>query len=277
MSQRNQILISASNLVSLLEKQEIIIFDCRFYLDDILKGRKEFMSDHIPGAIYLDLANDLSSSIIKGITGRHPLPHPQVLASTLRAAGMTNKTHVVLYDQSNSVYASRAWWLMKWLGHENVQIVDGGYEAWKGINGQMDNQWTLPTQGQFQPSLNENLVVKMDDLHSLNVPLVDSREFKRYSGEYEPIDPVAGHIPGAICVPYMDNTEPSGKWKSHDQLKERFSIFNDDNSHPVFYCGSGVTACHNILGYKMATGKDARLYPGSWSEWINHHAVRNPN
>ena len=267
-----QTLVSADDVLKSLHYPGNVIIDCRFYLDDTGKGRKEFLFGHISGSVYLDIANDLSAPWIKGLTGRHPLPHPQVLASTLRSAGLESHSQVFVYDQSNSAYASRAWWLLRWLGHESVAVVDGGYAAWNSINGPIDNQWTIPSPGQFEPRIKDELVAQMNELETPSGMVVDSREMRRYTGEYEPIDPVAGHIHGAICIPYMDNNLPTGHWKNKSALRERFSgLEQQENTSPIFYCGSGITACHNILSYKIATGKDARLYPGSWSEWINYH------
>jgi len=269
-----QTLISADDALKCSGDNNVVIIDTRFYLDDVTKGRKEFLGGHVPGAVYLDIALDLSSPVIKGITGRHPLPHPEVLAGTLRAAGMNNHSQVIVYDQGNGAQAARAWWLLKWLGHDNVAVLDGGYASWHSVMGPIDNQWTLPTPGNFDPQLKHDLIAWMAEVESTTLPLVDSREYRRYTGEFEPIDPVAGHIPGAICIPYMDNNLASGYWKNKPELEETFSALKGpEQNPPIFYCGSGVTACHNILSYKIATGRDAKLYPGGWSEWIQFHKI----
>ncbi len=271
MSKRYQTLLSVDEFVEIRDHDGIVIFDCRFYLSDTSKGRKEYLHGHIPGAVYLDVHHDLSSPVIKGVTGRHPLPHPEILASTLKSGGLNKDSQVIVYDQSNGTYASRAWWLIRWLGHEDVAVLDGDMEAWNSAHLPLDNQWPLPSPGNFERKQKDNMTVNMEEIDRSGDPLVDSREYKRYTGEYEPIDPVAGHIPGAICVPYMENTNETGKWKTAEELKLRFAdIESSFKEPPVFYCGSGVTACHNILAYKIATSKDARLYPGSWSEWINY-------
>ena len=273
MSKPFHTIISAEEMADGMAGKGFVIFDCRFYLNDEAKGRREFLVGHIPGAVYLDLTHDLSSPVIQNQTGRHPLPHPDIIASTFRSAGVNDDSQVIVYDQSSGSYASRAWWLLRWLGHEDVVVLDGGFKEWEKWNGMIDNTWPLPSPGNFQPFLRPELIVEMSDIPSLSAPLVDSRDQKRYSGEYEPIDPVAGHIPGAICIPFMDNVDTTGKWKSAEELKSRFADISNDSSEPVFYCGSGVTACHNILAYKIATGRDAKLYPGSWSEWINFHKI----
>lgn len=266
----NNQLITASNLIGLLSKRDIVILDLRFYLDNKDKGRQEFMIAHIPGAIYLDIEHDLSSPVIKGVTGRHPLPDPVLLESLFRGSGIQHDSLVVVYDQLHSAYASRGWWLLKWLGHTQVVVLDGGIESWKSLGGPMDNQWTLADPGNFKAAINNEMVVQKEYLLNATQPIVDSREYKRFTGEFEPIDPVAGHIPGAVCLPYLDNTDAAGKWKSKDLLAQKFSSLPEDAT-PVFYCGSGVTACHNVLAYKIATGRDAKLYPGSWSEWIHYY------
>jgi len=272
MKKRYDTLIPVDEFYSLFQKEGTIVFDCRFYLNDPSLGRKEYLQGHIPGAIYMDTNHDLSSPVIKGITGRHPLPNPYILTSTIRSSGLNKDNLVIAYDQSNGVYASRLWWLLRWLGHNNTVVLDGGFKAWNAANLLIDNQWPIPIPGNFESHLRSDMTVQIEDINGINGFLIDSREYKRYIGEYEPIDPVAGHIPGAICIPYMENTNEDGKWKPVEELKKRFSdIESAGMESPVFYCGSGVTACHNILAYKIATGKESRLYPGSWSEWINFH------
>ncbi|MEO5905337.1 MAG: sulfurtransferase [Saprospiraceae bacterium] len=264
-------LITAGELQNEFSNSDVVIVDCRFYLDDPDKGRKEYIESHIPGASYVDLNHELSSPVIKGITGRHPLPHPEILEQIFRSAGISHSSQVIAYDQSNGAYASRAWWLLRWLGHERVAVLDGGFKVWLGINGPLDNQWEIPEPGNFQMHLQSHLVTSIDEVLDTKENLIDSREHRRYTGEFEPIDPIAGHIPNAVCIPYVDNTDAEGRWRDPPELREKFSEVALKNSIPVFYCGSGVTACHNILAYKLATGKDSRLYAGSWSEWINYH------
>jgi thiosulfate/3-mercaptopyruvate sulfurtransferase len=185
---------------------------------------------------------------------------------------MSAESQVIVYDQSHGTYAARAWWLLNWLGHDRVAVLDGGFAAWTSKNQPVDNQWPAPKHGDFIFHLNPNLTVEIGEVASGKVKLIDSREYKRFTGETEPIDPVAGHIPGAQCIPYLNNTDEHGYWKSPQVLSKKFDdIDRNAVDSPVFYCGSGVTACHNILAYKLATGKNARLYPGSWSEWINYH------
>ncbi len=266
-----QTLIDVDQLSTIFHEESTVLLDSRYYLADITKGRKEYLQSHIPGAYYMDIGLDLSSPVIKGITGRHPLPHPEIIASALRAAGLKNTSQVVVYDQSNGGYAARAWWLLKWLGHENVALLDGGFESWKSKQLPLNNQWPAPKHGTFQFELRDELTTSVHELSTTKEQIIDSREYKRFTGESEPIDPIAGHIPGAICIPYVDNTSENGFWKSPEVLRSKFETIQSAMANPVFYCGSGVTACHNILAYKIVTGQDARLYPGSWSEWINYY------
>ncbi len=264
-------LIEPDELIQ-LQHESTVILDCRFVLTDKDAGRQAYLKSYIPTAYYLDLDHDLSSPVQKGITGRHPLPHPDILESTLRASGLSADRQVIVYDQSNGAYAARAWWLLNWLGHDRVAVLNGGFDAWCRAGLPTDNQWPAPQKGTFSAHLQDDLVVDREYVNVHKEGLVDSRAFDRYTGAYEPLDPVAGHIDGAVCLPFMENTEADGTWKLKDTLAERFSEANlTAIENPVFYCGSGVTACHNILAYKIATGKTARLYAGSWSEWINYY------
>ncbi|MDZ4749447.1 MAG: sulfurtransferase [Saprospiraceae bacterium] len=268
----HNLLVSAEDLSKIIGSPDLIILDCRFYLADTSKGRKEYLQQHIPGAYFLDMEHDLSSSVVKGVTGRHPLPDPEVLTYTLRATGINPTSKVVVYDQMNSMAAARAWWLLQWLGHTNVFILNGGIKAWEAKGYNQDNQWPPPEKGVFEFKQNPSLTIDKFEVASGSDKIIDSRDFIRYTGESEPIDPVAGHIPGAICIPFVDNTDTNGFWKSPSFLQHKFAgIDTDDEKPPVFYCGSGISACHNILAYKIATGKNARLYPGSWSEWLNYY------
>ncbi len=271
MKLKYQSLISVEDLSLIMKDENIVILDCRYYLADLSKGRKEYLKSHIPGAFFMDIGYDLSSPVIKGVTGRHPLPNPEILSSSFRAAGLNMGQQVIVYDQSNGAYAARAWWLLRWLGHDDVALLNGGFEAWKTKGLTLDNQWPAPKKGNFKFNLRPNFIVSMDDVAKQKENIIDSRDYNRYIGETEPIDPVAGHIPKAVCIPYMDNTDDKGYWKSPEFLKKIFGgLHTPEVVPPVFYCGSGVTACHNILAYKIATGNDAMLYPGSWSEWINY-------
>jgi thiosulfate/3-mercaptopyruvate sulfurtransferase len=268
----NNMLIDVNEL-QLLSSDQLVLIDCTYYLNDFDKGRREYLHEHIPGAYFLDIGNDLSAPVFKGVTGRHPLPDPVVLTSAFQNCGLDHNSQVVVYDQLNGVYASRAWWLLKWLGHEQTAILNGGFAAWKAAGNVVDNQWPAPKKGNFIAYVRPELTVNKEEIKSTESKLIDSRELKRYTGETEPIDPIAGHIPGAVCIPYLDNVDEKGFWRSKEYLKEKFKSITNPNDPPVFYCGSGVTACHNIFAYYLATGLDAKLYGGSWSEWINYYPV----
>ena len=264
-------LIRVDELKPLIGKENLVLLDCRFYLMEKDKGRQEYLQGHIPGAYYMDTNLDLSSPVIKGVTGRHPLPHPEVISSTFTSAGINANSQVVCYDQSAGTYASRAWWLLQWLGHKQVSVLDGGWNTWLTAGHSVDNTWPSPKHSDFHPKPDQDMIVSKEYVASLKENLVDSREYKRYTGETEPIDPIAGHIPNAICLPYSDNNDEKGFWKSREWLQQKFNPVSSNTVSPVFYCGSGVTACHNILAYTFATGKMAKLYPGSWSEWILYY------
>src|SRR4030095_3140162 len=191
MKKRFQTLISAKDANEASLENEIVIFDCRFYLNDPARGRNEYLHSHIPNAVYLDTNLDLSSPVIKGVTGRHPLPHPEILTSTFQSGGLSGKSQVIAYDQSNGASASRAWWVLRGLGHDDVAVLDGGFQTWQSAGFPVDNQWPLPQAGKFESHIRQNFTIEMEELNALNASLVDSREYKRYTGEYEPIDPVA--------------------------------------------------------------------------------------
>jgi thiosulfate/3-mercaptopyruvate sulfurtransferase len=158
------------------------------------------------------------------------------------------------------------------LGHPNVAVLNGGYDAWQNAALPTDNQWPAPQRGNFQFTLTEDLIVQKEYVHDTEDVLVDSRAYERYTGEKEPLDPIAGHIAGASCLPFTQNLHPDGYWLDKENLLTRFQGAGLSGvEKPIFYCGSGVTACHNILAFKVATGRLARLYPGSWSEWINYY------
>lgn len=266
-------LIDSDELQAKLNDAGLVILDCRFNLLQPDWGRQVFLQGHIPGAVYMDLALDLSGPVMPGVTGRHPLPHPEVLLASLRAAGVHADTEVVAYDQGNGMFAARAWWLLTWLGHRRTALLDGGLAAWTA-NGQrqMDNTWPPPRHTAWNPAPDDAMIVVKEDVRQMPQGLVDSRDHIRFTGEYEPIDPIGGHIPNAVCMPFQENLRADGTWKPVADLQDRFRDVTPapDDASPVFYCGSGVSACHNIFAYALATGRLARLYAGSWSEWINY-------
>lgn len=268
-------LIAASEVRDRLEgaaEQPLLILDCRFRLDQPEWGEQAYFEGHIPGARFLDLDKDLSSTVIAGVTGRHPLPAPQELANKLAQLGLNANSPVVVYDEGPGFFAARAWWLLRWLGHDAVFVLNGGLSAWQAISGSLESGKSGECAvGNFQARVNHQMTIAVDDvmaaLGSDQLTLIDARAEPRFRGEVEPIDPVAGHIPGAVCLPCNGNVDNNGQFLDSRLLASRLgSVGHDDNR--VCYCGSGVTACHNILAAAVAGLPLPRLYAGSWSEWI---------
>jgi thiosulfate/3-mercaptopyruvate sulfurtransferase len=244
-----------------------IVFDCRFSLFDAEQGRREYLSSHIPGARYADLEHDLSSA--PGGGGRHPLPDRDDLAKNLRTWGVSNDSRIVCYDQSNGAVAGRMWWLIRWLGHADVSLLDGGLDAWIAAGYETDAKPVTPAAGDFTPGAPLTKLCSAEELAGATVNLLDARDAARFRGESEPIDPVAGHIPGAVCASFSENLV-GGRFKSPDALRARFDALNiNPEIETVCYCGSGVTATHNILALLLAGYPEPVLYAGSWSDWIS--------
>lgn len=264
-------LILAEELNERLGGENLIILDCRYGPEK--KHRLEaYISGHIPGARYADMDNDLASPHQPDVTGRHPLPDVGQFAATLGGWGITNQSQVVVYDQSIGGFAARLWWMLRWVGHDAVAVLDGGWNSW--IIGGYAESATVPepTPADFKVHLRPELLASLDvvesNLENPGMQLIDSRSHDRYLGKNEPFDPIAGHIPGAVSLPYTDNAN-NGRMRPPEELRGRFEEnLNSSSDETVFYCGSGVTACHNILAWKHAGLGDARLYVGSWSEWI---------
>jgi thiosulfate/3-mercaptopyruvate sulfurtransferase len=254
-------LVAPAVLAEHLEDSGWVVVDCRF-------------ASHIPGAVYAHLDDDLSGSVVAGLTGRHPLPTPEQLAQTLGAWGIGNRTQVVAYDDANGSYAARLWWTLRWLGHRDVAVLDGGWAAWTRGGFPVSSSVQARVGATFVPEPQPQLVADVEAVEQMRQDtafrVVDSRALERYRGEHEPIDPVAGHIPGAVCVPFGANVNADGTFRTPEELRERFGLLTKvvPADRTVFYCGSGVTAAHNVLAYAHAGLGDARLYPGSWSEWI---------
>lgn len=248
---------------------KVVIFDCRFNLMNKTLGGEQYRAGHIPGAYFLDLEKDLSSETgTHG--GRHPLPDADTLSKKLCAAGVNQHSVIVVYDDSRMGYAARAWWLLRYFGHSQVLILDGGFTSWVTAGGAIDRREPAVKNGNFKATLQKDWIVNRDDILQAGsgFTLIDSREAKRYRGEEEPIDPVAGHIPGALNYFWQDATTEQGFIQSDEmQLKRWTSLPSRENL--VVYCGSGVTACVNLLSLEMS-GVKAKLYPGSWSDWCSH-------
>lgn len=268
--------------------ERIAIADCRFWLSEPSRGKKAFEEGHLPGAVYFDLNEDLSSPVEEH-GGRHPLPDPVFFANKLSKAGITPDSTVVLYDEQGGSMASRMWWLLQWVGHSGeAYVLDGGYGAWKQADYPVEegdaNQPTLRDEsveekkahieGSYPVKLRPELVVTMnevrDRLHEPSVRLIDSRELPRYLGELEPIDPKAGHIPGAVNRFWMKSLNEAGQWKASEEQKPEWDALIGDAKEIIVYCGSGVTACPNVLSLWQAGYTHAKLYAGSWSDWVSY-------
>lgn len=269
-------LIDPMTLHARLDAPGLLILDCRFALDDPAHGPRQYAEGHLPGARFADLERDLSGPVRAGVTGRHPLPDPDRLADTLRHWGLNNDSQVVLYDDGPGAFAARAWWLLAWLGkREGVHLLDGGFAAWREAGLPLQRETPPPAMaGDFEGRPDASLVLDAAGLQQrLNDPdltLLDARALPRFRGEVEPLDPVAGHIPGARCASFTDNLGPDGRFLSAEALRQRFSalLAGRPAGELVAYCGSGVTACHNLFALGLAGYPLAPLYAGSWSEWI---------
>ncbi|WP_067520307.1 sulfurtransferase [Endozoicomonas ascidiicola] len=270
------LLIEPEMLATLLNDEQLVVLDARFSLADIKLGRVMYDQGHIPGAIYADLEKDLSGDIIPGKTGRHPLPESSDWLETLSRWGITESSQIVVYDDGGHAMAARAWWLLRWAGLRHVSVLHGGMKAWLGGRYPVtaDTSETIPVLNHL--TTGHMPVISADDLQAQIVsggllnPLVDARAHERFRGEEESIDPIAGHIPGATCHPFTDNLNDDGRFLPPEQLNEIFSSLTTGSASLVFYCGSGVTACHNILAMEYAGLHGAVLYSGSWSEWITN-------
>mgnify|MGYP002639645640 CR=1 FL=1 len=269
-------LISAANLQALIKLGGCLIVDCRFDLSDTEKKRSEYLQSHIPGAYYAHLDEQLSSPILPD-TGRHPMPDVAKLTSWLAGCGFDGSQQVVVYDDSFGAMASRLWWLLKCLGHESVAVLDGGWQAWLAAGFQTDAQLPQSDPIEYTASLDSNCVVNSVQIMSAlkagdssPLQLVDVRSNERFIGAAEPIDPIAGHVPGAINMPLTDNLDEQGCYRSPQQLQEMYRpLLQQHSAHELaFMCGSGVTACHSVLAMVHAGYDMPRVYAGSWSEWI---------
>lgn len=272
-------LIAPQQLAERLGAPKLVILDCRFALEDVDYGQRSYAEGHIAGAHFADLERDLSGPVVKGVTGRHPLPDPQQLIQRLRSWGIDNDSDVVLYDDGPGAFAARAWWLLAWLGkRDGVAILDGGLKAWHAAGLPLSLDAPRTERGSFTGTPDNALILSAEQLQQrLGQPaltLLDARALPRFKGEVEPIDPVAGHIPGAQCAAFTDNLGNDGRFLAADQLKQRFAakLGNRSPDDLVAYCGSGVTACHNLFALCLAGYPLGSLYAGSWSEWINDPA-----
>ncbi|MDH1442210.1 sulfurtransferase [Pseudomonas sp. GD03721] len=272
-------LISTQDLQQRLQQEDLLLLDCRFALEDPAYGRRSYLEGHLPGAHFLDLEQDLSAPVIKGVTGRHPLPDPSALVERLRSCGLRQDSQVVLYDDGPGAFAARAWWLLVWLGkRDGLYLLDGGLKAWREAGLELTCAAPDNAPGDFCAEPDNSLVLTAEQLAlrlgTADLTLLDARALPRFLGEVEPIDPVAGHIPGAQCAAFTDNLGADGRFLPADELRQRFDGLRGERplENLVAYCGSGVTACHNLFAMSLAGYPLAPLYAGSWSEWITNPA-----
>jgi thiosulfate/3-mercaptopyruvate sulfurtransferase len=266
--------IDVASLKALVGVAGIAILDCRFDLAAPEAGRQAYLRQHIRGARYADLNRDLSGPLTPE-SGRHPLPAPDLIAARLGELGIGEATQVVAYDDANGAFAARAWWLLRWLGHARVAVLDGGIKAWIAAGGALDSGEPDTRAAQrFTARLEDEAVLNsaelIEALKDRRRLLVDARAPERFAGTVEPLDPVAGHVPGAVNHPFAANLSADGRFLPPAELKRRWleRLAGAAPSDAIAMCGSGVTACHNLLALELAGLHGAKLYAGSWSEWI---------
>jgi len=260
-------LIDFDSLHAQLGNTDLIIFDVRYDLMNKDAGRELYLSSHIPGAIYVDLNSDLSRPPFTN-KGRHPLPDIKSMNELFSELGVCKEKQVVVYDDAFGSFSSRLWWMLKYLQHDKVAVLDGGWQHWINSGGiaSSKNETRIPSQ--FNGTQLGNILVNIDQVGGYNL-IIDSRDSSRYKGESEPIDRAAGHIPGAKNRCWKNNITDTGRFKESDELLKEFELLFGTtlSEDTVFYCGSGVTACHNLLAVVHAGLGLPRLYAGSWSEW----------
>ena len=269
-------LVSCTTLAEHLKDPAWRVFDCRHLLSDVTYGEKSYAEGHLPGAFFMHLDRDLSSPM-NGTNGRHPLPDPQTLAHKLGAAGVSRETQVVVYDDAGGMIAGRLWWLLRWLGHERVALLDGGIKQWIKEGRALSTEVPHSTHAELDVNLHDWVVTTDDVLSNLDQQsfcVVDARGPDRFRGENETIDPVGGHIPGARNRFFCENLDANGCFRPAEDLRREFLslLAGVGPEQVVMQCGSGVTACHNLLAMEIAGLRGAKLYAGSWSEWCSDPA-----
>lgn len=277
----SDLLIDAQSLQQVLTDPDWLVFDVRYTLSDPYAGEQMYLQGHVPGAFFLDQGRHLAGHST-GLNGRHPLPDRRMLRQLLQDHGVTAGSNIVVYDHNDGSFAARAWWLLRWLGCTKVRVLDGGLQAWRQAGGSLQTGPVVqPAPVRDPASLDQSgdrqtmPTVTADELRGhlsdKSRLLIDARSPERYRGEAEPIDPVAGRIPGALNRPIASNVQADGRFKPASRLREEFNTLLDDRpvDQVVHYCGSGITACHNIFAMELAGFSAAALYPGSWSEWCS--------
>lgn len=263
-------LVSCEELARHLDDPEWRIVDCRHLLSDVGYGEKAYAEGHVPGAVFMHLDRDLSGPM-NGLNGRHPLPDPQLLAEKLGALGIGRKPQVVVYDDDGGMYAVRLWWLLRWMGHDRVAVLDGSIRQWIVQGRPLTTDAPKYAPAVFVVELRDWVVTSGQvetNLHANDFCLIDARGPDRFRGENETMDPVGGHIPGARNRFFRDNLD-AGSFRPAAELRQEYLsvLAGVEPAQVVMYCGSGVTACHNLLAMEIAGLPGARLYAGSWSEW----------
>ncbi len=268
-------LIEPAALLAHLQDSNWVVMDCRFRLDDHSAGAELFKSGHIEGAWHADLEKELSGPpALCG--GRHPLPSPERFAQTLSAWSIDNGSQVIAYDDVGGAFAARLWWLLRWLGHLPVAVLDGGFKAWCEAGFSVDLEYRPRKIKTFYPAVDDSRWLIADDLVSDleagQIALIDARDPERFTGKTEPLDNKAGHVPGAVNLPFKGNLNEQGRFRDPAELRSRFQAAMRKPEYTVHMCGSGVTACHNILAMEHAGLHESILYAGSWSDWIENDA-----
>lgn len=269
----SSLVVTAAELISHIQDPDWRVFDCRHDLYNVQYGENAYAKGHLPGAVFLHLDRDLSGAK-NGSNGRHPLPDPEMFARRMSECGVGPDTQVVAYDNEGGVFAARLWWMLRWLGHDKVALLDGGMAAWKRAGQALtpDVPAIQPKAFQARPQsgLKVDLNYVMSILGQADSAIIDARAPERFTGEEEVLDPVGGHIPGAINRFWFDNLDDNGIYfKPIEELRAEYAalLAGRDPAQVIQQCGSGVTACHNLLAMELAGFKGSRLYPGSWSEW----------
>ena len=266
-------IISAHKLKEIINNDNVRVFDCRFSLKDPQGGLKSYQQGHVPNAQFADMDTQLSSAMTE-TSGRHPLPDADVFINQLKAWGVNNDTQVIAYDDISGAFAARLWWMMRWVGHEDVAVLNGGLQKWTDAGYPLSNDNVEFTRGDYSGVANMEWLVDItcveSELSANNITLIDARSADRFTAKDQKTDPVPGHVPGAINLPFPGNLTKDGVFESPDILKQRFDnvIQNQPLTNVVHMCGSGVTACHNLLAQAMAGLPPTKIFIGSWSEWI---------
>ncbi|MGR9086215.1 MAG: sulfurtransferase [Gammaproteobacteria bacterium] len=268
-------LVSADSLYQHLDDTDWIVLDCRFTLADADAGIQSYRKGHIPTARYAHLNKDLSSAVT-GYSGRHPLPSFSLLAQKLGRWGASNRHQLVAYDDAAGAFAGRLWWLLRCMGHQNVAVLDGGIQHWQRQGYPVTPTLPAASSSQFRPYVDQNSWLGATDVRDLlaakAIKLIDARSLERFRGNQEPIDPIAGHIPGAVNRPFQLNLNRQGQFLSAGEIRQQFErlLAGTPPEKTIHMCGSGVTACHNLLAMEYAGLSGSKLYAGSWSDWIKN-------